>query len=115
VEVCADIGRPSHPQKAAERGWNAYLVSMFVICDRDDSRDRREIDTLRSGVLGVCLGASTLEGGKKWDVQSPSYPGVAETSVLCRRFQREFNGSSTRASHLRFVPHVGLKDDEALS
>jgi predicted amidohydrolase len=31
VAVCADIGRPSHPQRAAERGANTYLASMFVI------------------------------------------------------------------------------------
>ena len=31
VAVCADIGRPSHPQHAAERGANTYLASMFVI------------------------------------------------------------------------------------
>jgi predicted amidohydrolase len=31
VAVCADIGRPSHPQQAAERGANTYLASMFVI------------------------------------------------------------------------------------
>jgi predicted amidohydrolase len=31
VAVCADIGRPAHPQLAAERGANTYLASMFVI------------------------------------------------------------------------------------
>lgn len=31
VAVCADIGRPSHPQQAADSGANAYLASMFVI------------------------------------------------------------------------------------
>jgi predicted amidohydrolase len=31
VAVCADIGRPSHPQRAAERGARTYLASMFVI------------------------------------------------------------------------------------
>jgi len=31
VAVCADIGRPSHPQQAADRGANTYLASMFVI------------------------------------------------------------------------------------
>jgi hypothetical protein len=29
--VCADIGRPAHPQQAAARGANTYLASMFVI------------------------------------------------------------------------------------
>jgi predicted amidohydrolase len=31
VAVCADIGRPSHPQQAADRGATIYLASMFVI------------------------------------------------------------------------------------
>jgi len=31
LAVCADIGRPSHPQQAADRGANTYLASMFVI------------------------------------------------------------------------------------
>ncbi len=31
VAVCADIGRPAHPQQAAERGADTYLASMFVI------------------------------------------------------------------------------------
>jgi predicted amidohydrolase len=31
VAVCADIGSPDHPQRAADRGADAYLASMFVI------------------------------------------------------------------------------------
>lgn len=31
VAVCADIGRPTHPQEAAARGARNYLASMFVI------------------------------------------------------------------------------------
>jgi predicted amidohydrolase len=31
VAVCADTGRPSHAQAAAERGASTYLASMFVI------------------------------------------------------------------------------------
>jgi len=31
VAVCADTGRPSHPQDAADRGATTYLASMFVI------------------------------------------------------------------------------------
>jgi predicted amidohydrolase len=31
IAVCADIGRPSHPQQAADRGARVYLASMFVI------------------------------------------------------------------------------------
>ena len=31
VAICADVGQPSHPQHAAERGAGTYLASMFVI------------------------------------------------------------------------------------
>lgn len=31
VAVCADIGRASHPQRAAQRGARTYLASTFVI------------------------------------------------------------------------------------
>lgn len=31
VAICADIGQPLHPQRAAERGADTYLASMFVI------------------------------------------------------------------------------------
>jgi len=31
VAVCADTGRPTHPQAAAARGATVYLASMFVI------------------------------------------------------------------------------------
>lgn len=31
VAVCADIARPSHPQRAADAGARSYLASMFVI------------------------------------------------------------------------------------
>ena len=31
LAICADTGRASHPQRAAERGAGTYLASMFVI------------------------------------------------------------------------------------
>lgn len=31
IAVCADVGDPGHPQRAADRGADAYLASMFVI------------------------------------------------------------------------------------
>jgi predicted amidohydrolase len=31
VAICADIGEPLHPQRAAERGADTYLASMFVV------------------------------------------------------------------------------------
>jgi predicted amidohydrolase len=44
VAICADTGRPSHPQAAAERGARAYLASMFVI----PSEFERETANLRT-------------------------------------------------------------------
>jgi len=31
VAICADIGQPEHPRRAADRGANTYLACMFVI------------------------------------------------------------------------------------
>lgn len=31
VAICADTGRPSHPERAARRGARSYLASVFVI------------------------------------------------------------------------------------
>jgi predicted amidohydrolase len=31
IAICADVGRPAHPEQAASRGARAYLASMFVI------------------------------------------------------------------------------------
>ena len=31
VAICADVGQPSHSQRAAEQGADTYLASMFVI------------------------------------------------------------------------------------
>jgi predicted amidohydrolase len=44
VAICADTGRPSHPQAAAGRGATAYLASMFVI----PSEFERETANLRT-------------------------------------------------------------------
>ncbi len=44
VAVCADTGRPTHAQEAADRGANIYLASMFVI----PSEFEREMAHLRA-------------------------------------------------------------------
>jgi predicted amidohydrolase len=44
VAVCADTGRSSHPQAAADRGANTYLASMFVI-PSDLKRDTANLQT----------------------------------------------------------------------
>jgi len=43
LAVCADTGRSSHPQEAAERGARIYLASMFII----PSEFEREAASLR--------------------------------------------------------------------
>jgi predicted amidohydrolase len=44
VAICADTGRPSHPQQAADRGADTYLASMFVI-PADLASDVRNLGT----------------------------------------------------------------------
>lgn len=41
VAVCADIGAPSHPRAAAERGARVYLASMFVIPSELEAESER--------------------------------------------------------------------------
>jgi predicted amidohydrolase len=44
VAICADTGRASHPQQAADRGADTYLASMFVI-PADLASDVRNLGT----------------------------------------------------------------------
>jgi predicted amidohydrolase len=44
VAVCADTGRPSHSQEAADRGARTYLASMFII----PSEFKRETANLKA-------------------------------------------------------------------
>jgi predicted amidohydrolase len=44
VAICAEVGRPAHARRAAERGAGVYLASMFVI----RSELERETATLRA-------------------------------------------------------------------
>lgn len=44
IAICADVGRPAHAQRAADRGATAYLASMFVI----PSEYERDAATLAS-------------------------------------------------------------------
>ena len=41
LAICADTGRASHPQRAAERGAETYLASMFVIPSEFDGNCAR--------------------------------------------------------------------------
>jgi predicted amidohydrolase len=44
IAVCADIGRPSHPEAAAKRGAKTYFASMFVI-PSEFERDAANLET----------------------------------------------------------------------
>lgn len=52
IAVCADTGRPSHPERAAHRGAGLYLASMFVIPGDLETESAR----LRSHALQHSLG-----------------------------------------------------------
>lgn len=41
VAICADVGRPAHPQAAANRGATTYLASMFVIPSEFDAETEK--------------------------------------------------------------------------
>jgi predicted amidohydrolase len=47
IAVCADIGTPAHPQRAADRGADTYLASMFVIPSDYDGEDAKLSDYAR--------------------------------------------------------------------
>ena len=44
LAICADVGQPTHPQHAVDRGANTYIASMFVI----PSELKGEVDRLQS-------------------------------------------------------------------
>ena len=73
VAVCADTGRPSHPQEAAERGATTYLVSMFVI----PSEFTRETANLRTyAVQHSFTVAAANYGGPSGGLASAGRSGI---------------------------------------
>jgi predicted amidohydrolase len=64
VAICADTGRASHPQQAAERGADTYLASMFVI-PADLASDVRNLSTYaaRHGMAVVLANFGGPSGG----------------------------------------------------
>lgn len=62
VAVCADIGRPSHPKEAADRGARNYLASMFVIpadLEQDTARLREHAVRHSMAVVFANFGGPT--------------------------------------------------------
>jgi predicted amidohydrolase len=64
VAVCADIGRPSHPKDAADRGAKSYLASMFVIpADLEQDTARLRNYAVRHSMAVVFANYGGLTGG----------------------------------------------------
>lgn len=62
VAICADVGQPSHPRRAADRGAKTYLASMFVIPSEfeDESSKLSQYAARHSMVVALAnFGAST--------------------------------------------------------
>jgi predicted amidohydrolase len=64
VAVCADTGRPYHPQQAAARGARTYLASMFVIPSELDSERAKLRDyALRHSMMVAFANFGSPSGG----------------------------------------------------
>ena len=73
VAVCADTGRSSHPQAAADRGVSAYLASMFVI----PSEFEREIANLRAYAAQYSMAVAFANyGGPSGGLASAGRSGI---------------------------------------
>ncbi len=77
VAVCADVGRPSHANAAAERGATTYLASMFVIpsdLERDLTRLRTYAEQHAMAVVFSNYGGPSggLQSGGRSAIWSPS-------------------------------------------
>jgi len=117
VAICADIGRPSHPQQAADRGANVYLASMFVIpseFDGDAAKLKRYAVQHSMMVALANYGSSTgglASGGRSaiWSetgellAQLPvSGAGVAVVTEAKEGWRaKTFMTDSVRSSHAR--------------
>lgn len=89
IAVCADIGAPAHPQRAADRGADAYLASMFVIPSDYDG----EVAKLSGyAVQHRMLTALANFGGPSGGLQSAGRSAIwSETGELLVRL--DANGS----------------------
>ncbi len=64
VAVCADIGRPSHPREAADRGARNYLAGMFVIpADLEQEIARLREYAAKHSMAVVCANFGGPTGG----------------------------------------------------
>jgi len=64
VAVCADTGRPSHPDTAAQRGAKVYLASMFFTpADRENETAKLGAYALRHSMVVVMANFGGPTGG----------------------------------------------------
>jgi predicted amidohydrolase len=89
VAVCADIGSPAHPQRAADRGANTYLASMFVI---PSDFDGEVLKLSRYAVQHRMMTAMANFGGQSGGLKSAGRSAIwSETGELL--VQLDANGS----------------------
>ena len=90
VAICADIGQPSHPRQAAERGASTYFASMFVIPSELDG----EIARLRTYALEHSMAVAFANyGGPSGGLRSAGRSAIwSETGELLARLEADGAG-----------------------
>ena len=82
VAVCADIGQPSHPRQAAERGAGTYLASMFVIPSEFEQESARlETYAVQHSMTVVFANYGGPSGGLRSAGRSTIWSGTGELLV----------------------------------
>jgi predicted amidohydrolase len=82
VAVCADIGRPSHPQQAADRGATTYLTSMFVIpSDLEGELSKLRGYALKHSMMVALANFGSPSGGLASGGRSAIWSGTGELLV----------------------------------
>jgi predicted amidohydrolase len=82
VAVCADIGRPTHAQAAADRGARIYLASMFVIpSDFDGEMAKLRSYALRHSMMVAFANFGSPSGGLASAGRSAIWSGTGERLV----------------------------------
>ena len=112
VAVCADIGRPAHPQEAAERGADTYLASMFVIpSDFDEDALKLSRYAIRHHMMTAFANFGCPTGGLRSAGRSSIWSDAGELLV---RLDEEGSGigvvtETERGRHCRAI----MVDDSA--
>jgi predicted amidohydrolase len=89
VAICADIGRPTHPQMAADRNADTYLASMFVIpSDFDGETSKLSRYAVQYRMMTALANFGGPSGGLRSEGRSSIWSETGELLV-----QLEVNGS----------------------